>query len=99
MYDTYILLRDLEIITNLRFSLSNVHYILVYNKNKYTEKNNIHHNKITENLKSKSNASFKNTTFFNINIFENYIFKESFACTEDDFNKFIIKEFEQEETI
>ncbi len=97
MYDTYILLRDLEIITNLQFSLMNVHYILVYNKIKYTEKENIYHKKITENLRNKSNTTFKNTTFFNINIFENYLFKEAFACNEEDFNKFIIKEFDVDE--
>ncbi|WP_295153738.1 hypothetical protein [uncultured Brachyspira sp.] len=84
----------------MQFSLINVHYILVYSKERYTEKENKYHKKIAENLKNKSSdVSFKNTTFLNINIFENYIFKESFACNEEDFDNFIIKEFDAEEIL
>ncbi|ASJ21358.1 hypothetical protein [Brachyspira hampsonii] len=100
VYDTYILLKDLNIIESLKFSLENIYYILVYNKIDKIENENIHQRYISQHIASICNYTvFKNKTFKDIGVFEGYLFKESFACTKDDFNNFIIKEFEKEENV
>lgn len=98
VYDTYILLKDLNIIESLKFSLENIYYILVYNKIEEIENENINQKNIAEHIADMCNYTiFKNKDFLNMYIFEGYLFKESFACTKDDFNNFIIKEFDDEE--
>ena len=62
------------------------------------ENENINQKNIAEHIADMCNYTiFKNKDFLNMYIFEGYLFKESFACTKDDFNNFIIKEFDDEE--
>lgn len=100
IYDTYILLNDLNIIESLKFSLENIYYILVYNKIDKIEKENIHQKCIEQHIGSMCDYTiFKNTDFLNMGIFSGYLFKESYACTKDDFNTFIVEEFNKEENL
>ena len=93
-YDTFITLMDLGIINNCK---NNVIYILVYNENKKEEHEN--QNNIFNDMKELSKSDYKNKSFQNMGGLERFLFKESYACTKDDFNNFIVKEFEQEESI
>ena len=100
IYDTYIVLKDLNIIESLKFSLENISYILVYNKIDKIEKENIHQKYIEQHIGSMCDYTiFKNTDFLNMGIFIGYLFKESYACTKDDFNTFIVEEFNKEENL
>lgn len=96
-YDTFITLMDLGIINNLDYCKNNVIYILVYNENKKEEHEN--QNNIFNDMKELSKSDYKNKSFQNMGGLERFLFKESYACTKDDFNNFIVKEFEQEESI
>ena len=88
---------DLGIINNLDYCKNNVIYILVYNENKKEEHEN--QNNIFNDMKELSKSDYKNKSFQNMGGLERFLFKESYACTKDDFNNFIVKEFEQEESI
>ncbi|WP_300712502.1 hypothetical protein, partial [uncultured Brachyspira sp.] len=72
-------------------------YILVYNENKKEEYEN--QNNIFNDMKELSKSDYKNRRFQNMGGLERFLFKESFACTKDDFNNFIIKEFDAEEIL
>ncbi|MEI0538306.1 hypothetical protein [Brachyspira pulli] len=91
-YDTYIALLELKLIKNINNSKRRAVYIMVY-KEEYFDYNS----KIKNSLKEKIDKIRKNKDYYKIGYFEGYLFKESFACTKDDFNKYIVSEFDNEE--
>lgn len=91
-YDTYIALLELKLIKNINDSKRRAVYIMVY-KEEYFDYNS----KIKNSLKEKIDKIRKNKDYYKIGYFEGYLFKESFACTKDDFNKYIVSEFDNEE--
>lgn len=91
-YDTYIALLELKLIKNINDSKKRAVYIMVY-KEEYFDYNS----KIKNSLKEKIDKIRKNKDYYKIGYFEGYLFKESFACTKDDFNKYIVSEFDNEE--
>ena len=93
-YDTYIALLELKLIKNINDSKNRAFYIMVY-KEEYFDYNS----KIKSTVKGYIDNIRKNKDYYKIGYFEGYLFKESYACTKDDFNNFIVKEFEQEESI
>ena len=93
-YDTYIALSELKLIKNINNSKSRFFYIIVYK-----EEHSDYNTKIKNTLKKYLNNIRKNKDYYKIGYFEGYLFKESFACSQDDFNTFIVKEFDNEENI
>ena len=91
-YDTYIALLELKLIKNINDSKRRAVYIMVY-KEEYFDYNA----KIKSTVKGYINKFRKNKDYYKIGYFEGYLFKESFACTKDDFNKYIVSEFDNEE--
>lgn len=89
-YDTFIILLDLEIIENINFSRDKVFYILVYRE----DTNNISQINIENEIEAKAGV-YKNKGL--ISNFEKYLFKEAFACSIQNFNKYIVNEFINEE--
>ena len=96
-YDSFITLMDLGIIKDLDYCKNNVVYILVYNENKKEEYKN--QNNIFYSMKELSKSDYKNRKFQNMGGLERFLFKESYACTKDDFNTFIVAEFNKEENL
>ena len=93
-YDTYIALSELKLIKDINDSKSRVFYIMVYK-----EEHSDYNTKIKNTLKKYLNDIRKNKDYYKIGYFEGCLFKESFACSQDDFNTFIVKEFDNEENI
>ena len=93
-YDTYIALLELKLIKNINVSKDKVVYIIV-NGDKYFDYNS----KIKEHVKKNIPKIRKNKDYYKIGYFENYLFKESYACTKEDFNTFIVEEFNKEENL
>ena len=92
-YDTFITLRELEIIKDLNYSINYVLYILVYNKKVDEKIKNLHN--IDNHVYRLTIDNYKNKSLFDD--FGQYLFKESFACLKEDFNKYIVNEFINEE--
>lgn len=92
-YDTFLILLDIGIIKDLDYSRNYTTYILVYNKLKNDEpnKDNIY------KYFAKNALIYKKYNFKDLYTLQEVLFKESFACTKEDFNKYIISEFEKEE--
>lgn len=92
-YDTFLILLDIGIIKDLDYSRNYTTYILVYNKLKNDEpnKDNIY------KYFAKNALIYKKYNFKDLYTLQEVSFKESFACTKEDFNKYIISEFEKEE--
>lgn len=91
-YDTFIILLDLEIIENINFSRNKVFYILVYKE----DTSNINQANIENEIEAKAGI-YKNKDLFRIGSFEEYLFKEAFACSKENFDKYIVNEFINEE--
>lgn len=91
-YDTFIILLDLKIIENINFSRDKVFYILVYRE----DTNNINQINIENEIEAKAGV-YKNKDLFKIVNFEKYLFKEAFACSIENFDKYIVNEFINEE--
>ena len=91
-YDTFLILLDIGIIKDLDYSRNYTTYILVYNKLKNDEpnKDNIY------KYFAKNALIYKKYNFKDLYTLQEVLFKESFACTKEDFNKYIISEFEKE---
>lgn len=89
VYDTFIILLDINIIENIDFSRNNVSFLLVYNEDNTSQAN------IENEVKVKT-GSYKDD-LFGISNFQKYLFKESFACSKEDFDKFIVPKFIEEE--
>ena len=94
-YDTFITLRELEIIKDLNYSINHVLYILVYNK-KIDEKINSWYN-INNHIYNLTIDNYKNKSLCSIGSFEEYLFKESFACSIENFDKYIVNELMDDE--
>ena len=91
-YDTYIALLELKLIKNINDSKRRAVYIMVYKEEYF-----YYNSKIKNAVKEHIDKIRKNKDYYKIGYFEGYLFKESFACTKDDFNKYIVSEFDNEE--
>lgn len=94
-YDTFITLRELEIIKNLNYSINYVLYIVVYNKKIDKKMDNLYN--IDNHLYNLTINNYKNKSLHSIGDFGQYLFKESFACSIENFDKYIVNEFINEE--
>lgn len=94
-YDTFITLRELEIIKNLNYSINYVLYIVVYNKKIDEKMDNLYN--IDKHLYNLTTNNYKNKSLHSIGDFGQYLFKESFACAIENFDKYIVNEFINEE--
>ncbi|ASJ22232.1 hypothetical protein [Brachyspira hampsonii] len=92
-YDTFLILLDIGIIKNLNYSRNYATYIVVYNKLKNDEpnKDNIY------KYFAKNALSYKEYKFKDLNTLQEILFKESFACTKENFNEYIIPELNKEQ--
>lgn len=95
IYDSLIMLIELEIIPNFQFSRDNIQYILVYNSDKYP--------KVQESKNRSANYSYiqklsqKEERLFEIEKFEKYLFKETHTYTKDIFQKAFVDFMEKQE--
>ncbi len=95
LYDSIIMLIDLNVIPNFDFSRDKIIYILVYNSIKYT--------KVQESEGRSENFSYimglarKEETLFDIEKFQKYLFKETHTYSKEVFHKKFVNLMEADE--
>ena len=99
IYDSLIMLVEMNIIPNLEFSRKHITYTLVYNSDKYSRaKKSVERDKVYGHTRRMAK---KERMMFEIEKFEKYLFSETHTYTVDEFNEnFVsrIEKFEGEDT-
>lgn len=89
------MLLELKVIQDFDFTREKVHYILVYNSNRY---GNTQESKAREEIyQSWIKKSKKEKVLFGIDQFTGYLLKNTSTYTKEEFHECFVTRFEQEE--
>ncbi len=97
LYDSIIMLIDLNIIPDFEFSRNTVNYILVYNSNKYPTVQESESR--TESFSYILRLAHKEEKLFDVENFEKYLFKETHTYSKEIFESNFVKLMELDEGI
>lgn len=95
IYDSLIMLLEMEVIPDLNFARQNIEYILVYNSDKYP--------KVQKSQGRDQNYSYffqlakQEEKLFGVEKFEGYLLKETHTYTKEMFQKQFVEVIEKEE--
>lgn len=94
IYDSLIMLIELNVIPNFNFCRENIQYILVYNSNKYDKVQQSESRKaIFENV---NGLAKKESKLFNVKNFDKYLFQDTHTYTKEQFEEKFTRQMEKE---